>query len=74
MHYYPAAVNPGVAIPFGAFRALLDQPIEADGPSAFDWIRAEYARLRVLDDAAGEIGKRACFWNACALDHHDRSR
>jgi len=51
-HHYPAAVNPGVVIPFGAFRALLDQPIAQDGPSAFDWLRAEYARLRVLDDAA----------------------
>lgn len=52
MQYYPAAVNPGVAIPFGAFRALLEQPIETNGPSAFEWIRAEYARLRALPDAA----------------------
>ncbi len=52
MQHYPAAVNPGVAIPFGAFRALLNQPIEANGPSAFEWIRAEYARLRALPDAA----------------------
>jgi len=51
-HDYPDAVNPGVVIPFGAFRALLDRPIEADGPPAFDWLRAEYARLRAVPDAA----------------------
>jgi len=48
--YYPDAVNPGVVIPFGVFRALLNQPIEAGGPSAFDWLRAQYARLRALPD------------------------
>jgi len=51
-HYYPDAVNPGLAIPFGAFRTLLNQPIEAGGPSAFDWLRAEYARLRAIPDQA----------------------
>lgn len=48
--HYPEAVNPGVVIPFGVFRALLDQPIAQGGPSTFQWLRAEYARLRVLDD------------------------
>lgn len=51
-HDYPDAVNPGVVIPFGVFRALLNQPVEAGGPPAFDWLRAEYARLRALPDAA----------------------
>jgi len=51
-HYYPDAVNPGVAIPFGVFRALLDQPIKPGGPAAFDWLRAEYARLRAIPDPA----------------------
>ena len=50
LHHYPDAVNPGVVIPFGVFRALLDQPIEAGGPSAFDWLRAQYTRLRALPD------------------------
>ncbi|HEY9198730.1 MAG TPA: PEP/pyruvate-binding domain-containing protein, partial [Gammaproteobacteria bacterium] len=50
--YYPEAVNPGVVIPFGAFRALLDRPLAPDGPPMFEWMRAEYARLRVLDDPA----------------------
>ncbi len=51
-HYYPDAVNPGLAIPFGEFRTLLNQPIEAGGPSAFDWLRAEYTRLRAIPDPA----------------------
>ena len=51
-HHYPEAVSPGVAIPFGVFRSLLDRPIAPDGPSLFEWMRAEYARLRVLDDPA----------------------
>ncbi len=50
LHHYPQAVNPGMVIPFGVFRALLNQPIEAGGPSVFDWLRAEYARLRALPD------------------------
>ncbi|MGB5474870.1 MAG: PEP/pyruvate-binding domain-containing protein, partial [Gammaproteobacteria bacterium] len=52
LHHYPDAVNPGVVIPFGVFRALLDQPIEAGGSSAFDWLRAQYTRLRALPDGA----------------------
>lgn len=50
--HFPDAVNPGVAIPFGAFRRLLGQDVEPGGPSAFDWLRGEYARIRALDDAA----------------------
>ncbi len=51
-HYYPEAVNPGLVIPFGEFRKLLDQPITAGGPSAFDWLRSEYTRLRAITDPA----------------------
>ncbi|MFP5504632.1 MAG: PEP/pyruvate-binding domain-containing protein, partial [Gammaproteobacteria bacterium] len=50
-HHYPQAVNRGVVIPFGVFRALLDKPIAPGGPAAFDWLRAEYARLRGIADA-----------------------
>ena len=49
-HYYPKAVSPGLVIPFGVFRQLLDRPIEAGGPSAFDWMRDEYARLDDIED------------------------
>jgi hypothetical protein len=51
LHHYPQAVNPGVVIPFGVFRALLDKPIAPGGPAAFEWLRAEYARLRAIADA-----------------------
>lgn len=51
---YPDAVNPGVAIPFGVFRAFLEQPFdpaEPTGPSAFAWLKSEYRRLQGITDA-----------------------
>jgi len=51
-HHYPEAVSPGLVIPFGAFRELLDRPIEPGGPTVFDWMRDEYARLEAITDAA----------------------
>jgi len=48
--FYPEAVNPGVAIPFGVFRELLDRPIEAGGPAAFEWMQAQYARIRGIGE------------------------
>jgi hypothetical protein len=51
-HHYPQDVNPGFVIPFGVFRAMLDQPIAPDGPAAYDWLRDEYARLHAITDPA----------------------
>lgn len=48
---YPDAVNPGLVIPFGVFRTLLEQPIEPGGPSVFEWMRSEYGRIRAIGDA-----------------------
>jgi len=48
--FYPEAVNPGVAIPFGVFRDLLERPIEAGGPPAFEWMQAQYARIRAIGE------------------------
>ena len=45
MHYYPDRVNPGLVIPFGVFRSYLEQPIADGGPTIFEWMRSEYARL-----------------------------
>lgn len=45
---YPEAVAEGVVLPFGAFRALLDQPMPGTGRSAFDWMRDEYRRIADL--------------------------
>jgi len=47
-HFFPEAVTEGVVIPFGVFRALLEQPIEAGGPSAFEWMRDQYERIQGL--------------------------
>lgn len=35
----------GFVIPFGAFRRILDQPIEAGGPSVWKWMQARYAEI-----------------------------
>lgn len=49
-HHYPDQVSPGVAIPFGVFRQLLDRPIESGGPAAIDWLRDRYRQLAEIDD------------------------
>ena len=54
---YPDAVADGIAIPFGRFRALLDQPAPDAPGSVFDWMRREYARLAALP--AGSDLRRA---------------
>jgi len=41
-------VPDGFVIPFGAFRKLLDRPIEPGGPSVFDWMKEEYRYLATL--------------------------
>jgi hypothetical protein len=51
---YPEAVAEGVVLPFGAFRALLDQPMPGTGRSTFDWMRDEYRRIAELPPAVRE--------------------
>ncbi|HXG27786.1 MAG TPA: PEP/pyruvate-binding domain-containing protein [Nevskiales bacterium] len=47
--HFPGQVSPGLAIPFGAFRALLDRPREAGKPqSMFAWMQAQYAEMGLL--------------------------
>lgn len=48
---YPEAVADGLALPFGMFRALLDQPMPGTGRSAFEWMRDEYRRIDALPEA-----------------------
>ncbi len=52
--HFPEAVADGVAIPFGAFRALLDRPSPTAGVSMADYIVAGYRALAALppDDAS----------------------
>lgn len=47
-HYFPEAVADGLVIPFGFYRQLLEQPIEAGGISAFRWIQDQYKIIRRL--------------------------
>jgi hypothetical protein len=54
-HYFPEAVTDGVVIPFGHFRALLDQPVEPGGPSVFSWMQQQYA---LIDSLAEEPRKQ----------------
>ncbi|MEE9142609.1 MAG: PEP/pyruvate-binding domain-containing protein [Gammaproteobacteria bacterium] len=52
---FPDHVSPGLALPFGAFRNLLDQPGPEGDRSAFEWMKAEYEQLASIPDA----GQRA---------------
>ncbi len=47
-HHFPEAVAEGLAIPFGVFRELLDQPMPGENKSVFDWMVAQYAAIRKL--------------------------
>jgi hypothetical protein len=53
-HFFPEAVAEGLVIPFGVFRALLDQPFEPGGPSVFEWMQAQYRRIDQLDSRPRE--------------------
>lgn len=46
--HYPDAVADGIAIPFGRFRALLEQPMAGETGSVFDWMKRSYAELAAL--------------------------
>ena len=46
--HYPDAVADGIAIPFGRFRVLLDQPMVGETGSVFDWMKRGYAELAAL--------------------------
>lgn len=48
--YFPDKVSPGLAIPFGSYRALLDRPVDAGGSargSMFQYLKTQYAELEV---------------------------
>jgi hypothetical protein len=48
-HHFGDTVPPGFVIPFAAFRKVLDQPIEAGGPSVFEWMKERYATIAAQD-------------------------
>jgi hypothetical protein len=50
---FPGQVAPGLAIPFGTFRRMLDQPHDiagGGGPSTFEWMIENYDRLEGIAD------------------------
>jgi len=47
--FFPEAVADGLVIPFGRFRALLEQPIEPNGPSVLLWMQDQYKIIRRLE-------------------------
>jgi len=53
-HFFPEAVTDGIVIPFGVFRAILDQAIEPGGPPAFEWMQAQYRRIQALQSRPQE--------------------
>ncbi len=54
-HHFPQAVAPGVAIPFGLFRAaVLDRPYKNSGQTVYEWMVASYRRLGALPSGSPE--------------------
>ncbi len=50
---FPEAVSPGVAIPFGVFKAaVLDQPYRDAGQSVFDWMVTSYRQIESLPEGS----------------------
>ena len=47
-HAFGAQVPDGIVIPFGAFRQILEQPIEPGGLPMFSWLKQQYASLAAL--------------------------
>ncbi len=59
---FPEAVEDGLAIPFGIFRRLLDQPFGNSGQSAYDWMVAQYRALAKLPaDSAQRVAATEAF-------------
>lgn len=56
-HHFPEAVAEGLAIPFGSFRELLEQPYRDSGTSAYKWMVGEYGKLARMP--AGSEQRRA---------------
>lgn len=53
-HLYPEAVAEGLAVPFGVFRALLDEPAPDGSGTVFDWMVASYDSLESFPSGSEE--------------------
>lgn len=47
-HRYPGHVSPGLAVSFGIYRELLNEPVKPGGPAMFDWMKQQYAQIAVM--------------------------
>jgi phosphohistidine swiveling domain-containing protein len=47
-NHFPDTVSDGLVIPFGLYRALLEQPLEPGGPSMFSWMQEQYRLIESL--------------------------
>ena len=48
-HHFPGMVAPGVGIPFGVFReTVLDKPYKNSASTVYEWMVAEYGKIRSL--------------------------
>ena len=56
---FPNKVSPGLAIPFGTFRALLDSNQHSSGQSMFEWIRSSYVAMDKLQGAELDATRNA---------------
>jgi hypothetical protein len=43
--HFGGRIPSGFVIPFGVFREFVDQPMQPDGTSAFEWMKQEYRRI-----------------------------
>ena len=59
--YFPENVSPGLAIPFGVFRQVLDTPRGDGGPSTFDWMKDNYRRLAAIEGPAERSARTQAF-------------
>jgi hypothetical protein len=55
--YYPEKVAAGIAIPFGVFRNLLDQPVENGEYTVFEWMERKYAEFQAMPPGSSEREK-----------------
>ena len=56
---FPGRVSPGLAIPFGTFRSLLDSNQHASGSTMFEWIKASYKQMDKLQGAELDATRKA---------------
>jgi hypothetical protein len=57
-HHYPEAVANGLAIPFGVFRSLLDQPAKNGRQTIFEWMEAEYAAIQTMPSGSAKRAEK----------------